>query len=216
MRLIVFDCDGTLVDSQHAIVSATDTTLAAFSLPTPRREAILHAVGLPVEVALRRHAPDVDESTLAQIIERFKNTYHDMSQQIDKGQVMFDGLHDLICDLAALPETRLAIVTMKSRRGLTRVVDAYNIAPLFQSLQSADDGAGKPAPDLLLAAMRECDVAAADTIMVGDTGFDVLMAKAAGVRAIGVGWGYQSIEELLEAGADDIANTPQDLRAFLI
>ena len=215
MRLVVFDCDGTLVDSQQAIVRSTETALSAFDLPTPERRAILYAVGLPVDVAMRRHAPDVDDATLGKIIELFRDTYRDLSLQVDRGQIMFDGMHDLICTLGQQDETLLAVVTMKSRRGLGRVVDAYNIRDYFQSLKSADDGPGKPAPDLLIDAMAECGVTPAQTVMVGDTSFDMLMAKAANVRAIGVGWGYQDIDELEEAGADDIVVTPDALAQLL-
>jgi phosphoglycolate phosphatase len=215
MRLVVFDCDGTLVDSQQAIVRSTETALSAFDLPTPERRAILYAVGLPVDVAMRRHAPDVDDATLGKIIELFRDTYRDLSLQDDRGQIMFDGMHDLICTLGQQDETLLAVVTMKSRRGLGRVVDAYNIRDYFQSLKSADDGPGKPAPDLLIDAMAECGVTPAQTVMVGDTSFDMLMAKAANVRAIGVGWGYQDIDELEEAGADDIVVTPDALAQLL-
>ena len=215
MRLVVFDCDGTLVDSQQAIVRSTETALSAFDLPTPERRAILYAVGLPVDVAMRRHAPDVDDATVGKIIELFRDTYRDLSLQDDRGQIMFDGMHDLICTLGQQDETLLAVVTMKSRRGLGRVVDAYNIRDYFQSLKSADDGPGKPAPDLLIDAMAECGVTPAQTVMVGDTSFDMLMAKAANVRAIGVGWGYQDIDELEEAGADDSVVTPDALAQLL-
>ncbi|MBE8191155.1 MAG: HAD-IA family hydrolase [Alphaproteobacteria bacterium] len=215
MRLVVFDCDGTLVDSQRTIISATEGTLNAFAVPPPPRRDILYAVGLPIEVAMRRHAPNVSDAVLENIVAEFKVLYHDLSQQMDKGQIMYPNTRDLICDLAAIPDTLLAIVTMKSRRGLERVVDVYEIGDFFHSLKTADDGVGKPAPDLLLAAMAECGVDAADTIMVGDTSFDMLMAKAAGTKAYGVAWGYQDVDELQEAGADAIADTPEALRQLL-
>ena len=215
MRLVVFDCDGTLVDSQQAIVASTEAALAAYGLGAPSRTAILHAVGLPVDVAMRLHAPDVEDETLAKIIDVFRESYQKLSQQDDRGQVMFDGLHGLICELGEQDQVALAIVTMKSRRGLYRVVEAYNVRPYFQSLKSADDGPGKPAPDLLLDAMRECGVSAQQTLMVGDTSFDMLMAKAAGAYAVGVAWGYQDVDELEEAGADEIADTPEQLRQIL-
>ena len=215
MRLVVFDCDGTLVDSQHTIVSATETALSAFGLPTPDRRSILYAVGLPVDVSMRRHAPNADDATLAKVIEVFRDTYRELSLQDDRGQIMFEGMHDMIQQLGAQDETLLSIVTMKSRRGLSRVVDAYDIRGFFQSLKSADDGPGKPAPDLLIDAMSECGVTPAQTIMVGDTSFDVMMAKAANVRAIGVGWGYQDIDELVDAGADEIAETTDTLATIL-
>jgi len=82
-------------------------------------------------------------------------------------------------------------------------------------LKSADDGPGKPAPDLMLDAMSETGVTPAQALMVGDTSFDIMMAKAAGARAVGVAWGYQTVDELHDSGADAIADTHEDLRAIL-
>jgi phosphoglycolate phosphatase len=98
---------------------------------------------------------------------------------------------------------------------LSRVVDAYDIREFFQVLKSADDGPGKPAPDLMLDAMRDTGATPAQSLMIGDTSFDIMMAKAAGARTIGVGWGYQTVEELEESGADAIAKTPEDLRLLI-
>lgn len=215
MRLIVFDCDGTLVDSQQTIVTATQTALAHYELPCPERRDILHAVGLPIDVALRRHAPDIDDAMLADMITIYRDTYATLLQQRDRGQIMFEGMRQLICNLGEMGDTFLGIVTMKSGRGLNRVVDAYEIRQFFQTLKSADDGPGKPAPDLLLAAMGECGVRPEQTIMVGDTSFDMLMAKSAGACAIGVGWGYQDIDELEESGADHIVESAEALTTLL-
>lgn len=215
MRLVVFDCDGTLVDSQQHIVSAAEAAFEAQGLAPPARENVLSAVGLPLDVAMRLYAPDADDALISALLEDYRAASHKLANQDDRGQVIFDGMREVIETLGRTSNTKMAVVTMKSRRGLNRVVDAHDIRGLFQSLKSADDGPGKPQPDLLIDAMQECGVLAEDTVMIGDTSFDVLMAKAAGVHAIGVAWGYQTVEELIESGADKIVETPADLLAYL-
>lgn len=215
MYMVVFDCDGTLVDSQHAIIAATAFALEQEGLVMPPREKVLGAVGLPIEVALKRHAPSADADMLARILDNYRAESVRLAGQDDRGQIMFPGMEQIVRWLGAEDNVVMGIVTMKSRRGLNRVVDAYDIRSCFQSLKSADDGPGKPAPDLLLDAMSELGVKHEQTVMVGDTSFDIMMARAAGCYAIGVGWGYQSVEELEEAGAHEIVMTPDELRETL-
>jgi phosphoglycolate phosphatase len=216
VRLIVFDCDGTLVDSQQTIITATQAALGSHDFESPCRRDILYAVGLPVDVAMRRHAPEASDDQIINMLDIYRETYQQLVQQDDRGQVMFEGMHEQIIKLGNMDDTLLGIITMKSRRGLERVVDAYDIRQFFQVLKSADDGPGKPNPDLMLDAIRETGVDASQALMVGDTSFDILMAKSAGTKAIGVGWGYQTVEELEESGADAIAETPEDLNDLLL
>lgn len=215
MFMVVFDCDGTLVDSQHAIVAATEYALSLEGLAMPSRARVLGAVGLPIETALQRHAPEADGEMLARIVENYRTEAGRLAMQDDRGQIIFPGVKSVIEWLGTKNDVVMGIITMKSRRGLNRVVDAYQIRDYFQSLKSADDGPGKPSPDMLLAAMREMGVEANHTVMVGDTSFDMIMARAAGCYAIGVGWGYQTIEELEESGAHEIVMTPEELRNSL-
>lgn len=215
MRLIVFDCDGTLVDSQQTIITATEAALGAHEFAAPSRRDILYAVGLPIDVALRRHAPRASDDQILNMLDVYRDTYQQLVQQDDRGQVMFDGMYEQIVDLGKQEETLLGIITMKSRRGLNRVVDAYHIRQYFQVLKSADDGPGKPAPDLMLDAMAETGIQPEQALMVGDTSFDIMMAKSAGAQAIGVGWGYQTVEELADSGADAIAQSHEELRTIL-
>jgi len=215
MHLVVFDCDGTLVDSQHAIIAATEQALMSEGLALPDRQTILSSVGLPLEIIMQRHAPDADQAMIDRMLDNYRGESLRLAQQDDRGQVMFPGMRDTIAWLGAMENVVMGIVTMKSRRGLNRVVDAYDIRAYFQALKSADDGPGKPAPDLLLNCMSELNVDAEKTVMVGDTSFDMMMARAAGAYTIGVAWGYQTVEELEESGAQEIVHTPEELNRSL-
>ena len=215
MHLVVFDCDGTLVDSQHAIVAATEFALRSEGLPVPERQKILSSVGLPLETIMQRHVPDADSAAIERMLDVYKRESLRLAQQEDRGQIMFPGMYETISWLGGMEAVVMGIVTMKSRRGLNRVVDAYGIRDHFQVLKSADDGPGKPAPDLLLDCMSAVGVDPQKTVMVGDTSFDMMMARAAGAYTIGVAWGYQTVEELEESGAQEIVRTPEELNRSL-
>lgn len=215
MRLVVFDCDGTLVDSQNLIVSAVCETFSLQGLESPLRAQILSAVGLPLNVAMRRHAPNCDDAIITELISNYRKIADRLSMQDDRGQIIFEGVREVIEMLGNEKDTVMGIVTMKSRIGLNRVVDVHNLRQFFPFLKSADDGPGKPRPDLLLDVIRESGVGADKTVMIGDTSYDMLMAKSADAYAIGVAWGYQSVDALLESGADAIATTSHELTAQL-
>lgn len=215
MRLVIFDCDGTLVDSQRGILLAARAALTCYDFLQPSRAQILEMIGSPPMVMFKKYAPDASDELLARMCVIYQKKTLELSRRDDRGQTLFDGLELLIKELATRSDTMLGIITMKSRRGLMRVVDVHHIRRYFRVLKSADDGPGKPAPDLLLAAMTSCGVSADSTIMVGDSSFDMEMARAAGVVAIGVGWGYQTVSELRAAGASAIASDAAELAVLL-
>lgn len=214
-QLVIFDCDGTLLDSQQAVVQAVQDALAACGQPPSTRARILQSYGLPPDAAMQLYAPAADARTRRRLIRAWQDATRALERQADKGQVLFAGMRDLVTSLAEDPDTMLGIVTMRSRKGLERVLEVYELAACFQVSKTADDGPAKPAPDLLLDAMRACQVSAAITVMVGDTHYDMEMAQAANVCALGVAWGYQEGEELLRAGAACVLDTPLALLQFL-
>ena len=214
-QLVIFDCDGTLVDSQQAVVQAVQDALAACGQPPTTRAIILRSYGLPLDAAMELYAPAADAAQRRTLIRAWQDATRAVELQADRGQVLFAGMRDAVVRLAEDSDTMLGIVTMRSRKGLERVLQVSGLAPCFRISKTADDGPPKPAPDLLLDAMQACGAAASDTVMVGDTNYDMQMAQAAGVCALGVAWGYQDTSELTQAGAAHILDTPLSLLQFL-
>lgn len=213
-RLAVFDCDGTLVDSQHSIFSAMSQAFDAHARPRPEADAVRHVVGLPLLDAIARLAPEAGKDDHRRLEASFKDAFSTLRDQGLVADPLYPGALEVLDALDAAGWT-LGVATGKSRRGLLATLEAHGISGRFATLQTADDCPGKPNPDMLLNAMDETGVAPAATVMIGDTTFDVEMAIRAGVVALGVAWGYHPQEQLLSAGAhavlDDFAELPEKL-----
>ena len=199
-RLAVFDCDGTLVDSQHAIHAAASAAFARENLDPPSKAELIRVVGLPLAECIARLAPDASADRQTRLVEGYKSAFFELRQRPDHHEPLYPGVLEA---LAATEEAGflLGIATGKARRGLMAVLERHDLQHRFVTLQTGDQGHGKPHPDMLLRAMAETGAAPADTVMIGDTSFDMMMATNAGVDAIGVTWGYHPAAELTTAGA---------------
>lgn len=200
LRLILFDVDGTLVDSQGSIVSAMTAAFGALSLSVPERADILSIVGLSLPHAMARLAPDQSASVQNSLVEGYKEAYH--AQRLAKGAAqspLYPGALDVLQALHSVPENLLGVATGKSQRGLDALLEAHGLERYFATRQVADHHPSKPHPSMIDTARAETGVEAASTVMVGDTSFDMEMAKAAGVAGVGVSWGYHAAESLREA-----------------
>ena len=213
-RLAVFDCDGTLVDGQGAICAAMDVAFAEIGLPLPDRHAVRRAVGLSLPHAVRRLVPDADHETVAQVVEAYKSAYRAARESGELAEPLFEGIVPL---LNALVDDGwlLGVATGKSSRGLVHCLASHGLSDHFVTLQTADMHPSKPHPAMLEAALAETLVGPGDAVMIGDTAFDMQMADAAGVRAIGVDWGYHEPAELAAAGAEWVATSPLALWEYL-
>lgn len=209
MRLVIFDVDGTLVDSADLIVAAQGLAFAEHGLPAPGRERALSVVGLSLPEAFAALVgPDGPVDGLA---ESYRGAFGRLRADPARAEPAFPGMLDLVADLARRDDVRLGIATGKSRRGVAHLVARFGWDGLFATIQTADDAPSKPDPGMLHRAMAETGIPAADAVMIGDSTYDMLMARGAHVGALGVGWGYHRPEALRRAGAEAVAEDVPDL-----
>lgn len=203
MKLIVFDVDGTLVDSQHLICAAMAQGFELAGEPAPAREAILSIVGLSLPQAVAALLPGAKEATHRRIVHGYRAAF--MTGRIMDHPPLYPGALACLDALAGRDDWLLAIATGKSRRGLDAMIEEHGLHGRFISMQTADDHPSKPHPSMLERIMSQTGIAAQDAVMIGDTSFDIRMGRAAGMTALGVGWGYHPPEALHQAGAAQVA-----------
>lgn len=197
LRLILFDVDGTLVDSQATIVAAMRAAFSAAGLETPTRPALLSGVGLSLPVLMKMLAPDADEGTQDQLVTGYKEAYHDL--RLTQGAAhspLYPGARGLLEQLSGTPDVLLGVATGKSKRGLDQLIEAHGLERMFVTRQVADHHPSKPHPSMIDTARAEIGASRGDTVMIGDTSFDMQMAEAAGVAGIAVTWGYHPRDAL--------------------
>lgn len=209
-RLAIFDCDGTLVDSQHNIVAAMDGAFRLAGLEPPTRQETLSIVGLSLVSAVAALLPAHEDALHVEVAEGYKSHFQAMRARGELGEPLFDGIGDILDRLEA-DGWLLGIATGNSDRGLRHCLESHGIFNRFVTVQTADRHPSKPHPSMIDLAMREAGAEREHTIMIGDTSFDMAMAKAAGVRGLGVGWGYHHPALLIEAGAASVAMDSPEL-----
>ncbi|UWR22997.1 HAD-IA family hydrolase [Sulfitobacter sp. S190] len=198
LRLVIFDVDGTLVDSQADILGAMHLAFSAEGLATPPRDQVLGVVGLSLDVLMPQLAPQADPDTHSRLVQGYKDSYMQLRALSGAAQSspLYPGARDVLEALQAQPDTLLGVATGKSRRGLDKLIEGHGLHGLFVTQQVADFHPSKPHPAMLHSALSETGVRAEHAVMVGDTSFDMDMAAAAGIAGIGVGWGYHSADRL--------------------
>lgn len=215
MKLVLFDCDGTLVDSQHIIHACMALAFRDFGHDDPGAATVRSIIGLSLDRAVARLlGRDVDDEVNA-IAARYKEHFVVYRANGGPMEPMYEGMEALVRLIAAEPEIVLGVVTGKSRRGLNAILGHYDLASLFLTTRTADDCPSKPNPAMVLECCAETGIAPADAIVVGDAVFDMEMARNAGATGIGVSWGYAPVDHLIRAGAHHIAGNARELGDIL-
>lgn len=213
-KIAIFDCDGTLVDSQANICLAMEHAFDEAGIVPPSRHATRRIVGLSLVEAMRVLLPEAEENLHQEMAERYKASYLILRNNGLEHEPLYDGIAAL---LSKMDESGwlLGVATGKSDRGLERCLDHHGLKGLFVTLQTADRHPSKPHPAMVHQALADVGAEAANAVVIGDTVYDIHMGRAARTRTIGVNWGYHRVEELREAGADAIAESMDELEALL-
>jgi len=213
-RLIMFDCDGTLVDSQYVIIDSMQAAFRAHGVPPPAPDAVKRIVGLSLPQAISQLHGEADGATIENLVAAYKECFLELRASPDLHEPLFA---DVIETLTLLEETGyvLGIATGKSRRGLSAILETHGLAKHFVTLQTADDAPSKPHPGMLERALAETGMDKDETVVIGDTVFDIEMALNAGTGAFGVAWGYHDTVELKAAGAELVLERMCDLLPVL-
>lgn len=214
LRLAVFDCDGTLSDGQAAVCTAMEWAFADAGLPPPDRSEVRRTVGLSLPQAIATLAPNLSPEMQVLTVEAYKLAFRRARSEGTLHEPLYEGIADLIKRMDATGWI-LGVATGKSSRGLRLTLAAHDLSAHFTTLQTADLHPSKPDPSMLMAAMVDAGTDVASTVMIGDTVYDIAMARSIGVRALGVNWGYHSPEELLTAGAEAVAQSVDELGELL-
>ena len=210
LKLAVFDCDGTLVDSLHSIVTSMDSAFEAHGLPRPGPDKVKRIVGLPLDTAVAILAPELDEKAVTSVREGYRDFFLDLRRKDEVHEPLFPGALEAIERLEG-DGWLLGVATGKGYQGLLHTLSSHGLEKRFVTLQTADKAPGKPHPGMLMNAMTEAGVENVDTVMIGDTTFDMEMAVNAGTLALGVAWGYHEEDELRSTGASSVIRSFDEL-----
>lgn len=216
MKLVLFDCDGTLVDSAGLIHAVMVRTFEHSGHQPPELAATKSIIGLTLDIAIARlrGKPHVDDEAGA-MMTYYKSIFTEVRGSGASTERQYDGIAEVIESLARRDDVLIGAVTGKSRRGLDLILDSNGWRKHFVVSRTADDCPSKPHPAMVSECCDQMGIAPADTIVIGDAIYDMQMARAAGAKPIGVSWGYCAVPDLWDAGADAVVERPADLLAYI-
>jgi phosphoglycolate phosphatase len=209
-RLAIFDCDGTLVDSGHTIHTALSDTFERHGRSIPPQDHAKRVVGLSLHEAMAHLAPDAEHAEHAAMADTYRSVFVGMRARGCVEEPLFPGIPELL-DRLEDDGWLLAVATGKSDRGLRHCLESHGLGGRFISLQTADRHPSKPHPGMALQAIADAGVEPKHSVVIGDTAWDMGMARSAGAGALGVLWGYHDQAELSGAGAQALASKPMEV-----
>ncbi|WP_417688798.1 HAD-IA family hydrolase [Roseibium sp.] len=215
MYLVIFDCDGTLADSQNSILHGLQEGYAAVGLPMPDRRTALSIVGLSLDRAFLTLVGEANAHLVPQMEAAYRKSKIARRQSGEDFDPLYPGTREALDRLRRHDEVLLGIATGKARRGVDHLLAVHDLEGRFVTIQTADTSPSKPHPDMILRAMDETGVEPEKTVMIGDTSFDMEMARSAGAFALGVSWGYHDRERLQSGGAHAVIDHFNDLDGAL-
>jgi phosphoglycolate phosphatase len=201
MKLAIFDVDGTLVNSRAMITSSLTAAFRSEGLLPPDEQQMLSIVGLSLADAMQKLVPDEEPQRHESLAAAYKSAFWDYRASNTNAESLFDGALELLERLRSRTDVMLGLATGKSRRGVNHLVERHNFEGWFATIQTADDHPSKPHPSMLLQALAETGLEPHEAAMIGDTSYDMSMARSAGVGAIGVTWGNHPRDEIERSGA---------------
>lgn len=215
MKLVLFDCDGTLIDSAAVIHESMEKTFTEAGFPAPELASTKSIIGLTLDIAIARMLKREIDDEINRMVHRYKHHSHTMRSAENCHEPFYDGVWELLRELRQSDEILLGVVTGKSRRGLDSLVDKYDLGSALITTRTADECPSKPHPAMVLECCVETGIDPGRTIVIGDAIYDMQMAGNAGARAVGVTWGYCNRAALIEAGADHIVEDPAQLKPII-
>lgn len=214
--LVIFDCDGTLVDSEAMITAALTAAFQSCAIAPPPRAAMHGIVGLTLINAMRQLAPAESPDMQERLADAYKAAFWEFRDSKLHEEPLFPGARAVLDDLHADERVLLGIATGKSRRGVDRLIETHGLEGRFVTIQTCDSAPSKPDPAMILQAIAEAGADPARTVMIGDSTFDLDMARNASVAAIGVSWGFMARDRLAGSAPasliDSFAELPEALR----
>ncbi len=215
LKLVIFDMDGTLMDSQEFILLAMRYAFEKAGYPPPSKDDVLASIGLSLDAIVATLLPDLSAAENRRTVELYRHSFIELREKMgaEAKAPLYPGARAALERLHSVDEILLGVATGKARRGLDHAYSAHDIGHFFHTSQTADTHPSKPHPSMLHQTLKDTGVEAARAVMVGDTEFDMEMGRAAGFKTIGVSWGYHPVSRL--GAADTIIDTFAELDAAL-